>query len=250
MAALAIAQDEKGWLSTETMDFVAGYLDMPPIAVYEVATFYEMYNTEPTGRYKLTICTNLPCALQGASEAAEHLKRKLGVGFGETTAGPDVYAEARRMLRRVRRCAGAAGQQQAHVQLDASGENSIALMAELAAEAEAVNAPAEFLDYGPDAIIMAGLNGRNWGAGRLCRARRLRRAEKDPGREDPAGHRDRRSQEVGAARPRRSGLPHRPQMELHAAAVSPARNIWSAIPTRASRALSRTATSCATTRTS
>jgi NADH-quinone oxidoreductase subunit E len=85
MAALAIAQDEQGWLSTETMDFVAGYLDMPPIAVYEVATFYEMYNTEPIGKFKLTICTNLPCALQSASEAAEHLKRKLGIGFGETT---------------------------------------------------------------------------------------------------------------------------------------------------------------------
>ena len=85
MAALAIAQDEQGWLSTETMDFVAGYLGMPPIAVYEVATFYEMYNTEPIGKFKLTICTNLPCALQSASEAAEHLKRKLGIEFGETT---------------------------------------------------------------------------------------------------------------------------------------------------------------------
>ena len=85
MAALAIAQDEQGWLSTETMDFVAGYLGMPPIAVYEVATFYEMYNTQPIGKFKLTICTNLPCALQSASEAAEHLKRKLGIGFGETT---------------------------------------------------------------------------------------------------------------------------------------------------------------------
>ena len=85
MAALAIAQDEHGWLSTETMDFVARYLDMPAIAVYEVATFYEMYNTEPIGKFKLTICTNLPCALQSASEAADHLKRKLGIGFGETT---------------------------------------------------------------------------------------------------------------------------------------------------------------------
>jgi NADH-quinone oxidoreductase subunit E len=85
LAALAIAQDEMKWLSTETMDFVAEYLDMPPIAVYEVATFYEMYDTEPTGKYKLTICTNLPCALQNASEAADHLKRKLGIGFGETT---------------------------------------------------------------------------------------------------------------------------------------------------------------------
>jgi NADH-quinone oxidoreductase subunit E len=86
MAALAIAQDEKGWLATETMDFVAAYLGMPPIAVYEVATFYEMYNTSPTGKYKLTLCTNLPCALQDATKAAAHLKQKLGIGFGETTA--------------------------------------------------------------------------------------------------------------------------------------------------------------------
>ena len=86
MAALAIAQDEKGWLATETMDFVAAYLGMPPIAVYEVATFYEMYNTEPTGKYKLTLCTNLPCALQDAAKAAAYLKQKLGIDFGETTS--------------------------------------------------------------------------------------------------------------------------------------------------------------------
>ena len=86
MAALTIAQDEKGWLSTETMNFVAQYLGMPPIAVYEVATFYTMYDVRPPGRCKLTICTNLPCALQGANVAAEHLKKKLGIGFGETTA--------------------------------------------------------------------------------------------------------------------------------------------------------------------
>jgi NADH-quinone oxidoreductase subunit E len=86
MAALAIAQDEKGWLPTEVMDFVAEYLSMPPIAVYEVATFYEMFNTKPTGKYKLTICTNLPCALQNASQAAMHLKEKLGIDFNETTA--------------------------------------------------------------------------------------------------------------------------------------------------------------------
>lgn len=86
MAALTIAQDEKGWLSTETMDFVARYLDMPPIAVYEVASFYTMYDLKPIGRCKIAICTNLPCALQGATVAAEHLKQKLGIGFGETTA--------------------------------------------------------------------------------------------------------------------------------------------------------------------
>ena len=86
MSALAIAQDEHGWLSTETMDFVAQYLGMPPVAVYEVASFYTMYNLKPTGAYKITICTNLPCALQDAVESAEYLKEKLGIGFGETTA--------------------------------------------------------------------------------------------------------------------------------------------------------------------
>ncbi|RPJ45718.1 MAG: NADH-quinone oxidoreductase subunit NuoE [Betaproteobacteria bacterium] len=86
MAALTIAQDEKGWLSTETMDFVAQYLGMAPVAVYEVATFYTMYDLKPVGKYKLTICTNLPCALQGATAAAEHLKKALGIGFNETTA--------------------------------------------------------------------------------------------------------------------------------------------------------------------
>jgi NADH-quinone oxidoreductase subunit E len=86
MAALTIAQDEKGWLSTETMDFVAQYLGMQPIAVYEVASFYTMYDVKPVGRNKIAICTNLPCALQGANAAAEHLKQRLGVGFNETTA--------------------------------------------------------------------------------------------------------------------------------------------------------------------
>src|SRR3954451_3599677 len=86
MAALTIAQDEKGWLSTETMDFVAHYLGMPPIAVYEVATFYTMYDLKPVGRHKLTLCTNLPCALQGANEAGEYLKKKLGIAYNETTA--------------------------------------------------------------------------------------------------------------------------------------------------------------------
>jgi NADH-quinone oxidoreductase subunit E len=85
MSALIIAQDEKGWLSTETMDFVAQHLGMPPVAVYEVATFYSMYNLNETGRYKLTICTNLPCGLQGALHAADHLRERLGIDFNETT---------------------------------------------------------------------------------------------------------------------------------------------------------------------
>jgi len=86
MTALTVAQDEKGHLSTEVMDFVAGYLGMAPIAVYEVATFYTMYDLKKPGKYKLCICTNLPCALSGAEDAAEHLKRKLGIDWNETTA--------------------------------------------------------------------------------------------------------------------------------------------------------------------
>lgn len=86
MSALAIAQDEKGWLANETINFVAEYLDMPPIAVYEVATFYNMYNLEPLGKYKITICTNLPCALSGSNESAVYLKKKLGIEFNQTTS--------------------------------------------------------------------------------------------------------------------------------------------------------------------
>jgi NADH-quinone oxidoreductase subunit E len=86
IAALAIAQVEKGWLSTETMDDVAHYLGMPPIAVYEVASFYNMYDLAPVGKHKVTVCTNLPCALSGGADAAEHLKQRLGVDFNETTA--------------------------------------------------------------------------------------------------------------------------------------------------------------------
>jgi NADH-quinone oxidoreductase subunit E len=85
MSALIVAQDEKGWLSNETMDYVAQHLGMAPVAVYEVATFYSMYNLKPTGKYKLTLCTCLPCGLQGALAAGDHLREKLGIGFNETT---------------------------------------------------------------------------------------------------------------------------------------------------------------------
>ncbi|MBI3146163.1 MAG: NADH-quinone oxidoreductase subunit NuoE [Pseudogulbenkiania sp.] len=86
MGALRIAQQEKGWLATETIEFVANYLEIPPVAAYEVATFYNMYDLRPLGKYKLTVCTNLPCALQGGMDAADYLKKKLGIGIGETTA--------------------------------------------------------------------------------------------------------------------------------------------------------------------
>ncbi len=86
MAALAIAQDEHGWLSNEVMEAVAKVLGMAPVAVYEVATFYNMYDLQQAGKHKVTVCTNLPCALSGGVAAAEHLKARLGVGFNETTA--------------------------------------------------------------------------------------------------------------------------------------------------------------------
>jgi len=86
MAALAIAQDETGWVSQQVIDEIAAHLGMAPIAVYEVASFYNMYDTRPAGKYRIAVCTCLPCALRDGSKAAEYLKAKLGVGFGETTA--------------------------------------------------------------------------------------------------------------------------------------------------------------------
>lgn len=86
MSALRIAQVEKGWLAPETLEFVARYLGIPPIAVYEVATFYNMYDLKPVGAHKLTVCTNLPCQLQGVDTVVEKIKARLGIGFGETTS--------------------------------------------------------------------------------------------------------------------------------------------------------------------
>lgn len=86
MAALTIAQEEKAWLSPEVVEDVANYLDQPAIAVQEVAMFYDMFDTSPVGRFKITVCTNLPCALRDGVQTAEYLKEKLGIGFNETTA--------------------------------------------------------------------------------------------------------------------------------------------------------------------
>ena len=86
MAALRFVQDEKGWISTEDMADVASYLGMPQMSVYEVATFYNMYNLKPMGRHTLTVCTNLSCQLVGASETLNYIKSKLGIEVGEVTA--------------------------------------------------------------------------------------------------------------------------------------------------------------------
>ena len=87
LSALRFAQEQNnGFLTPEIMDAVAEYLRLPSIQVYEVATFYNMYDVKPAGRYKVTVCTNLPCALSGGVDAAEYLKAKLGIGFNQTTA--------------------------------------------------------------------------------------------------------------------------------------------------------------------
>ncbi len=86
MACLSIVQQEQGWVSPESEQVVAEVLGMPVMAVHEVTTFYNMYNQKPVGKFKLNVCTNLPCQLRGGAQALAHLEHKLGVHAGETTA--------------------------------------------------------------------------------------------------------------------------------------------------------------------
>jgi len=86
MGALRIVQTERGWLSKESITEVAQYLGMPEIAALEVATFYNMYDLSPVGKYKITVCTNISCMLRDSDVIVDHLKTKLGVGFNEITA--------------------------------------------------------------------------------------------------------------------------------------------------------------------
>lgn len=86
MSALRFVQEEKGWISNDDMTDVADYLSMPQIAVYEVATFYNMYHLKPMGRHMLTVCTNLSCQLVGSDETMAYIKNKLGIEAGEVTA--------------------------------------------------------------------------------------------------------------------------------------------------------------------
>ena len=85
MAALRIAQDEHNWLSEELIELVAGVIGVPPVRAYEVATFYTMYDLKPTGKHKISVCTNISCMLRGSDEIVACLEKKLGVKFGETT---------------------------------------------------------------------------------------------------------------------------------------------------------------------
>lgn len=85
MACLAIVQHEQGYVSAESERLVAEYLGMPPIAVHEVTTFYNMYNRHPVGKFKLNVCTNLPCQLRDGERALQHLCKRLGIEEGGTT---------------------------------------------------------------------------------------------------------------------------------------------------------------------
>ena len=85
MASLTIAQEEKGWVSTDIIEDIANYLGLPPVMVQEVATFYDMYHLQPVGKYTISVCTNLPCALRDGVKSGEYLKQKLGIDYGQTT---------------------------------------------------------------------------------------------------------------------------------------------------------------------
>lgn len=93
MASLTIAQEEKGWVSAEIIEDVANYLDLPAVMVQEVASFYDMYHLKPVGKYTISVCTNLPCALRDGVKSGQYLKDKLGVDYGQTTPDGLFYIE-------------------------------------------------------------------------------------------------------------------------------------------------------------
>ena len=84
-SALRYCQEESGWITPNVVVAVANFLDMEPIEVYEVATFYDMFYTEPVGRHRIRVCTNVSCMLRGAHKIVEHLRQRLGINFGETS---------------------------------------------------------------------------------------------------------------------------------------------------------------------
>ena len=90
-ALRAVQHENQGYLTPELMDTVAEYLDLPPIQVYEVATFYSMFETEPVGRHSISVCTNISCMLRGSGEIVEHLEQKFGIKTGESTEDGKFY---------------------------------------------------------------------------------------------------------------------------------------------------------------
>ena len=90
-ALIAVQHENEGFLTAELMNAVAEYLDLPPIQVYEVGTFYSMYQTRPVGRHNVAICTNISCMLRGADDIVAHVEKKLGISLGESTADGRIY---------------------------------------------------------------------------------------------------------------------------------------------------------------
>ena len=114
LAALSIAQHQnQGWLSTELMDAVAAKLDMPPIAVYEVASFYSMFETRPVGRHCVAICTNISCMLLGSDSIVNHVQDKYGIKLGESTEDGRIYLKVEEEC--LAACAGGPMMQVDHV---------------------------------------------------------------------------------------------------------------------------------------
>lgn len=114
LAALSIAQHQnQGWLSTELMDAVAAKLDMPPIAVYEVASFYSMFETKPVGRHCVAICTNISCMLMGSDSIVNHVEKKFGINLGESTEDGRIYLKVEEEC--LAACAGGPMMQVDHV---------------------------------------------------------------------------------------------------------------------------------------
>ena len=114
LAALSVAQHQnQGWLSTELMDAVAAKLEMAPIAVYEVASFYSMFETEPVGRHNVAICTNISCMLMGSDSIVEHCEKKFGIKLGESTADGRIYLKVEEEC--LAACAGGPMMQVDHV---------------------------------------------------------------------------------------------------------------------------------------
>ena len=87
----AVQHENNGFLTTDLMDAVAAYLDLAPIHVYEVATFYSMFETKPVGRHHISVCTNISCMLRGSQEVVDHVEKKLGIKTGESTPDGRIY---------------------------------------------------------------------------------------------------------------------------------------------------------------
>ncbi len=136
MSSLCIAQEEQGWVSTDVIAEVAGYIGVEPIAVQEVATFYNMFNTKPVGKFKVTVCTNLPCALRDGVKTADYIKQKLGIELGETTPDGTITLQEGE-------CMGACGDAPVllvnnhHMCVRMSQEKIDEMLADLAREAQA-----------------------------------------------------------------------------------------------------------------